>query len=462
MAGGVLSARRGGVLCHLTSLPGAAKSGTLGDAALRFLDFMQRAGLSVWQVLPLNPPDEYGSPYHSESLFALNAALIDPALGLNEPDALRRYVRTHRDAHEQFEAGQNYWLDDFCRFSVARALHGADWTAWPPALRKHDADALAAFDRAYAAALEAVRFSQFAISHGFAQLRAEATARNIHLFGDMPLYPAFESADVWSHQEVFLLDTHQRPSCVAGVPPDYFSETGQLWGNPVYDWDRLVETGFSWWIERVRAQLQLFDIARIDHFRGLEAFWAIPPDATSAVAGAWRPAPGNALLSALRDRFGPLPVVAEDLGVITPQVDALRESFDLPGMRVAQFAFSGDARNPHLPSNYVANTAAYTGTHDNDTTLGWYTSLDDSTRAEVDRLTGVTNGMPWALIDVVLGSVANLAVVPLQDFLSLDGAHRMNTPGETDGNWRWRFDSSQLTRKLADRIGSSLAKTGRL
>ena len=461
MAGGVLSERRGGILCHLTSLPGHGGTGTLGDSALRFLDFMQRAGLSVWQMLPLNPPDEYGSPYHSESLFALNTALLDPTLRLTEADALRRYVDVYANAYRRFVSDEAYWLTDFCRFSVARSLHGSDWTTWPTALRARDPDALGAFDRNQATALEQVRQSQFAVAHGFGQLRSEAADRDILLFGDMPLYPAFESADVWAHQDAFLLDADQRPSYVAGVPPDYFSATGQLWGNPVYDWDRLAATGFTWWIERMKAQLRLFDIVRIDHFRGLEAFWAVPPDAIDAAPGTWRTAPGHAFLNALRERIDPLPVVAEDLGVITPQVDALRTSFGLPGMRVAQFAFSGDPDNPHLPRNYLANTVAYTGTHDNDTTLGWYSSLDEATRGEVDRVTGVVAGMPWALIDLVLRSVANLAVVPLQDFLSLDGSHRMNTPGETDGNWSWRFGRSQLTPQLADRIRASLVTCGR-
>ena len=225
------------------------------------------------------------------------------------------------------------------------------------------------------------------------------------------------------------------------------------------DWQKQISHGG---FERVKAQLRLFDVVRIDHFRGLDAFWAVPPDATSAAAGEWRTAPGRAFLNALRDRFDPLPVVAEDLGVITPEVNALRESFDLPGMRVAQFSFSGDADNPHLPRHYVANTVAYTGTHDNDTTLGWYRSLDERTRAEVDRMTGTSVDMPWALIDVVFESAANLAVVPMQDFLGLDGAHRMNTPGETEGNWAWRFERSQLTPQLAERIRSSLAATDRV
>jgi 4-alpha-glucanotransferase len=461
MAGDVLSARRGGVLCHLTSLSGRGAIGTLGSDALAFLDFLHRAGLSVWQMLPLNPPDEYGSPYCSDSLFALSTALLDPSLGLSEAGTLRRYARARGDAYERFETQQAYWLPDYRRFRIAAAIHGTDWTSWPETLRRRDPDALHRFDRKHREALDAIGFGQFAIGDGLARLRAEAAARNVRLFGDMPLYPAFESADVWAHQDIFLLDAHQRPRYVAGVPPDYFSATGQLWGNPVYDWARLEETHFAWWVERVKAQLELFDLVRIDHFRGLHAFWAVPPGANNAAAGAWHAAPGHAFLNALRQRFDPLPVVAEDLGVITPQVDALRESFGLPGMRVAQFAFSGDPDNPHLPRNYIANTVAYTGTHDNDTTLGWYRGLDTRTRTEVDRLAGTTE-MPWALIDVVVESVANLAMVPMQDFLGLDGAHRMNTPGEAAGNWRWRFERSQLTPLLADRIRACLAANGRV
>lgn len=462
MTRGLLSTRRGGILCHITSLPGPAATGTLGAGALEFVDFMQQSGLSVWQMLPLNPPDEYGSPYHSESLFALNAALLDPSLGLTDSTALKRYANARSNAFRTFEFERRFWLADFCRFSVARVLHGADWTSWPEGLRTRDADTLVRFDLKHAAAMEAVSHQQFAIADGFAALRAEAALRGIVLFGDMPLYPAFESADVWAHQDVFQLDASQRPLYVAGVPPDYFSANGQLWGNPVYDWGRLEATGFAWWIERMQAQLRLFDVVRIDHFRGLDAFWAVPPDASSAIAGEWRAAPGRKFLSALRARFDPLPVVAEDLGVITAEVNALRDAFGLPGMRVAQFAFSGDSNNPHLPDNYVANTVAYTGTHDNDTTLGWYGSLDQRTRMEVDRTAGNTEGMPWALIEVVFGSRANLAIIPMQDFLGLGGSHRMNTPGETQGNWRWRFERSDLTPQLGERIRSHLAAHGRV
>lgn len=456
------SSRRAGVLCHITSLPGPGPTGTLGASAIDFLDFMTLAGLSVWQMLPLNPPDAHGSPYHSESLFALNTALRGPGLELARHTRLSPYAPARSDAFDQFCEEQSHWLADFCRYSVASGLYGSDWSRWPDALRTHDLDALHQFDRQHRAQLEQLSFDQFVVDHGFVALRSAAHARGIALFGDMPLYPAFDSADVWAHQDLFLLDDAQRPRCVAGVPPDYFSKTGQLWGNPVYDWGRMAQTGFAWWIERMTAQLRLFDIVRIDHFRGLEAYWAVPSDASSAIAGAWQPGPGRALLRAFAQRFDPLPVVAEDLGVITPQVNALRDEFLLPGMRVAQFAFSGDPDNPHRPENYVANTVAYTGTHDNDTTLGWYRSLDERTRLEVDRLAGIDESMPWALIHVVLHSLANLAIVPMQDFLSLDGRHRMNTPGEAEGNWHWRFERDGLSTELAARIRAMLVASGRI
>jgi len=453
--------RRAGVLCHITSLPGPGPSGTLGAGAVRFLDFIARSGLSIWQILPLGPPDEHGSPYHSASLFGLDHALLDPALDLTSAGRLRRYAQQRGAAFERFVAAQAHWLEDFCRFTVLAGRLGTDWSSWPEGLRSRDAAALERLDRDQREALEIARLYQFAIDDGIAQLRSEAARRGVLLFGDMPLYPAFESADVWAHQDLFLLDASQRPRYVAGVPPDYFSATGQLWGNPVYDWARLSATGFAWWIERFEAQLRLLDLVRIDHFRGLEAFWAIPAGAERALAGAWRPAPGRALLRALRERFGRLPVVAEDLGVITPAVDALRDEFALPGMRVLQFAFSGDPDNPNLPDNYAANAVAYTGTHDNDTTVGWYRSLDAPTRASVDALVGTDAEVPWPMIDAVLRSAAQIAIVPMQDFLGLDSRHRMNTPGRADGNWRWRLDERELTAPLAQRIASLLRASGR-
>jgi 4-alpha-glucanotransferase len=456
-----LARRRGGVLCHISSLPGAHRGGTLGTQALRFLDFMARAGLTVWQVLPLNPPDRFGSPYHSASLFALHEGLVDPALDVTNAQQLRRYTDRRGEAFERFLRSEAYWLTDYCRFRTATVHHGADWYAWPEGLRSHDAQALARFDRRWRPQLEAARLAQFAVHDAVTSLREEAASRGVLLFGDMPLYPAYASADVWAHQALFELDDGGRPRRVAGVPPDYFSADGQLWGNPLYDWQALARTDYAWWTERLAAQLRLLDVVRIDHFRGLEAYWAVPRDAASAVSGAWCTGPGDALLRALRARWDPLPVVAEDLGIITPQVTALREAFALPGMRVLQFAFSGDSTNPHLPANYVAHTVAYTGTHDNDTTVGWYESLDAPTRGQVAGVVDASLGMPWSLIDAVFRSRANTAIVPMQDYLGLDSTHRMNTPGVAAGNWRWQMSAGQMSDDLAQRIRAMLQATGR-
>ncbi len=454
--------RRAGVLCHITSLPGPLPFGTFGPAAREFIDFVADAGLTIWQMLPLNPPDAYGSPYHSPSLFALDANLLDPALALGDRTNLEHFVSARSDAFERFAAAQAFWLTDYCRYATAASLYGPHWPDWPISLRLRASDALEAFDREHRSALDEIAMRQFAADEGFANLRFEAAARGVALFGDLPLYPAFDSADVWAHQDTFQIDANQRPRWVAGVPPDYFSEVGQLWGNPVYDWERLADTGFSWWVERLRSQLRLFDIVRIDHFRGLEAYWAVPPDATRASAGHWRPGPGRALLDTLQARLEALPIVAEDLGVITPEVNALRDAFDLPGMRVLQFAFSGDPDNPHLPGNFAENTVVYTGTHDNDTSLGWYRALDERTRADVERLLPPDEPFPWSLIRTAFASVGRDAIVPLQDFLELATEGRMNTPGVAAGNWRWRFESARLTPDLAARIHAALIETGRV
>lgn len=454
----LLESRRAGVLCHLTSLPGPFRHGTVGSDALKFLDWLAECGFSVWQMLPLSPPDRFGSPYSSVSLFAMDATLRDPALELSA-GALRMYAHHRSDAFERFRTTAAGWLTDYCRYSVARRAHGEDWITWPALLRQRDADALTRFDARHARAIEQVQLAQFAVHDGFLGLKGAAAERGIALFGDMPLYPALTSADVWSQQRFFELGKDGRPALVAGVPPDYFSATGQLWGNPIYAWDALERSGFRWWIARLEAQLELFDLVRIDHFRGLEAYWAVPAEAASATAGSWFPAPGHALLSALADHFDPLPIAAEDLGVITPEVDALRESFGLPGMRVLQFAFSGDPDNPHLPANYAANTIAYTGTHDNDTTLGWYRSLPEDVRRTVREF--ADGPLPWAMLEVLWRCVANLAIVPMQDLLALDSRHRMNTPGRAEGNWRWRFDWSQIDSGLAAKVRSRLSECGR-
>ncbi|HHQ42406.1 MAG TPA: 4-alpha-glucanotransferase, partial [Chromatiales bacterium] len=304
---------------------------------------------------------------------------------------------------------------------------------------------------------------QFVFERQWQALRAAAHARGILLFGDLPLFVALDSADVWAHRALFALDAEGRPTRVAGVPPDYFSETGQLWGNPLYEWEAHERERFRWWVERLRTQLARFDLVRIDHFRGLEACWEIPAGARTAMEGRWVPAPGMRLLERLRRAFGGLPLVAEDLGVITPAVEALRERFGLPGMRVLQFAFGGDAANPHLPHNHVPHAVVYTGTHDNDTTVGWHAALEPGARAHLEAyLGGAAGEMPWPLLRMALASVARLAVIPMQDALGLGSEARMNRPGRTEGNWRWRFQWDQVPSDLAARLRGLLGLYGRL
>jgi 4-alpha-glucanotransferase len=455
-----LSQRRAGVICHPTSLPGPGACGTLGDGSRRFVEFLAASRLRLWQLLPLNPPDVHGSPYQSPSLSACSTALIDWRLVDAEGGVLAR-VEQAGGAFDDFCRAHADWLDDFALFSVASRHFEAPWWRWPAPLRHRDAEALAAFGCDHRQALELVRAEQFVVYDQWRRLRREANDCDIVLLGDMPLYPALASADVWAHQPFFRLDAEGQPLEVAGVPPDYFSATGQLWGNPVYAWDALAADGFRWWLARLRVQLGLFDVVRIDHFRGLEAYWSVPAGAVNAMGGRWCAAPGAELLQRVREAFPAMPLVAEDLGIITPEVEALRDGFDLPGMRVLQFAFSGDPLNPHLPQHYVPHTLAYTGTHDNDTTLGWYRSLPAALRSEVDRFLGGHPAMPWAMIERVFASAANSALAPMQDYLELDGRARMNTPGLADGNWRWRFEDAQLDARLARRIRATVERHDR-
>jgi 4-alpha-glucanotransferase len=448
------------VLCHVTSLPGPGTPGILGDAALRFVEFMADAGLSIWQVLPLNPPDSHGSPYQSTSLSACSTGLADWR-AVERAGGLESWLRGRESRYAHFLRESAAWLDDFACFTVAARVFAGPWWSWPAPLRARQPEAVAAFATRHAAAVEDVCARQFVVFEQWQHVRRAANERDILLLGDMPLYPALASADVWANRGYFRLDASGQPLAVAGVPPDYFSATGQLWGNPLYDWEVLARDGFRWWLARLRAQLALFDVVRIDHFRGLEAYWSVPAGARDASGGHWCAAPGHALLEAVRTTFPDLPLVAEDLGIITPEVEALRDAFGLPGMRVLQFAFSGDPLNPHLPEHYVPHTLAYTGTHDNDTTLGWYRSLDDAARAVVDHYLDGAPDMPWAMIERVFACRARSALVPLQDYLALDGRARMNTPGVAEGNWRWQADAAALTPALAARIRAAVLAAGR-
>ncbi len=432
----VLDRRRAGVLLHLSSL-----EAPLGRGGRAFIDWLAQAGFSVWQMLPVGPTGPDGSPYWGRSDYAGNPLLIDPD---ERPEA-------HGEAYAAFIAASAHWLDDYSLFvALGAAYGGVPWWDWPEALRDRHPDALTRARHELAAELEQVKAEQFAFAWQWERLRQHAHSRGVRLFGDLPFYVAPDSAETWAHREQFQLDATGRPRAVAGVPPDYFSETGQLWGNPLYDWERMSHDGFTLWRRRIGQQLARFDLLRIDHFRALAAHWAVPADAADARAGAWHETPGRALMQAVRQDYGELPLVAEDLGIITEDVTALRKELGLPGMRVLQFAFSGESDNPHLPHMHEPDCVVYTGTHDNDTVLGWYRSLDERTRHHVDfLLRSSPESVSEAMIRAALGSVARLAIVPVQDLLALGSEARLNTPATTEGNWKWRLSMDALTPELA-------------
>ncbi len=455
----VFQKRRAGVLLHITSLP----SGRLGEDAYRFVDFLEQAGVSVWQMLPLGPTHSDGSPYQCLSAHAGNSRLIcmkslkqQPWANASEIAGSKRSAKIAQAYHQflqkasnedkqalsSFVESQQYWLDDYVMFCEIRLLQQQrGWFHWPVALRDRHEMALQKIRIDREDALNIRRFEQFVFSQQWQALKHYANERGVLLFGDMPIFVAHDSVDIWANPELFTLDNEGQPEKVAGVPPDYFSETGQRWGNPLYRWDEHGKTGFLWWQQRLQTQLELFDLIRIDHFRGFEACWEIPVECDTAIDGQWVKAPGDALFSQLLSAFGELPLVAEDLGIITDEVTALREKYGMPGMKILQFAFGGEASNPYLPHQHCQDSVAYTGTHDNNTTLGWFETLDDSTRRHVYQYFGeTTESMPWLLIRAALQSVSELAVIPMQDLLALDGQHRMNVPGTIEDNWIWRFD----------------------
>jgi 4-alpha-glucanotransferase len=437
MRTGVLDRRRAGVLLHLGSLEAG-----LGRSGRAFIDWLASAGFTVWQMLPFGPTGPDGSPYWVRSDFAGNPAFIDPT-ELPDPGG---------GAFDDFANASHAWLEDFALFQVLSDRHaGAPWWDWPAADRDRDAHAVLRARHEMASQIHRVKLEQFAFAVQWRRLREYAHARGVALFGDLPFYVAPDSAETWIHRRQFQLDPLGRPTAVAGVPPDYFSATGQLWGNPLYDWEAMRHDGFRFWRERVRHQLDRFDLLRLDHFRALAAHWAVPASAPDARSGEWRHTPGNDLLRLLKDDLGSLPLVAEDLGVITEDVEALRRHFGLPGMRVLQFAFSGEGNNPHLPHMHERDSVVYTGTHDNDTSLGWFNTLESGARRWVEVFLRFTPGsMPDALIRQVLGSVGCLAILPAQDVLALGSEARLNTPGTATGNWSWRLPSGALHAGLAE------------
>lgn len=492
--------RRSGILLHPTSLPGRYGIGTLDRAAYQWVDFLQQARQSLWQVLPLGPTGYGDSPYQSFSTFAGNPYLInvealvqegllDQALLAQAPHfpedrvdfgaiftwklpLLRQAAATfsrqataaqHAD-FEQFCQAEAEWLDDFALFMALKDAHnGQPWTQWAMALRGRQPTALKAAISAHATAIHAHKFNQWIFFRQWQQLKSYANANNIQIIGDIPIFVAMDSADTWTNPGQFFLDETFHPTVVAGVPPDYFSATGQLWGNPLYRWNKMKADGYAWWLRRIRAALKLYDIVRIDHFRGFAGYWEVPAGEETAINGQWVKGPGTDLFNTIQHALGTLPIIAEDLGEITPDVIELRDQFNLPGMKILQFAFSTDASDKFLPHNYTRNFVVYTGTHDNDTSVGWYQgSATEHERDHFRRYLRTDGHDPaWTLLDAAFRSVAVMTLAPLQDLLDLDSSARMNFPGRAEGNWTWRFTPDQLSGLVAARLRETTLIYGR-
>ena len=491
--------RAAGILMHPTSLPGAYGIGELGQQAHAFVDQLVEGGQSLWQVLPLGPTGYGDSPYACFSALAGNPMPIDlPQLGeqgdiaaadlARVPDfpadrvdfgpvitfkfeILRRAARTFHDhatweqhtAFDRFCHENDDWLDDFALFMALKNAHGgAVWNTWERGLVSRQPATLAAWRERLSEDVFAQRYFQFRFFQQWQALKAYANGHGIRIVGDIPIFVAFDSVDVWAHPELFYLDEDLLPTDVAGVPPDYFSPTGQLWGNPLYRWDRLAQDGYRWWVRRFEQTFSTVDIVRLDHFRGFAAYWSVPSDESTAVNGHWEKGPGAGFFTAIKDALGELPIIAEDLGHITEDVLELREKFSLPGMNVLQFAFTSDAGNPYLPHNVRNNSVIYTGTHDNDTTVGWYESREDEELGACRRYLGPTDEpINWALARLAYRSVADLAIIPLQDVLGLGTEARMNTPGKLGNNWSWRFQTGDILPEHLDKLNDMALTYGR-
>lgn len=437
------------MLLHPTSLPG----GVLDHNVERFLDWMVVAGLTVWQMLPLGPPHGDRSPYQVYSAHAMNPQLL-PARAADE--------QIEEQVFSAFEQAERYWLDEYALFVALHEHFDQQWSCWPRQFRFRDQQALQLFAREHQARIRQLKWEQCLLFRRWDQIKQLAHERDILLFGDLPIAVAYDSADVWAHPRLFKLDEQLQPTVVAGVPPDYFSPTGQRWGNPHYNWQLMEHNNFVWWRARVATAMRKVDMLRIDHFRGLQALWEIPATAQTAVEGRWVETPGRQLLTLLQADFPSMPFVAEDLGVITDEVVALREDFALPSMSVLQFGFSGDGDNPHSVTNQVENSVVYTGTHDNNTTCGWFDDLEPQLQREVlASLPQDVGPMPWPLIEAALHSVAWLAIIPMQDWLGLDGSQRTNTPGTVENNWSWRFGWAQIPSALAAKIHTAVVRNKR-
>lgn len=493
--------RASGILLHPTSLPGEFGIGDLGPQAFKFIDFLAETGQAYWQILPLGPTGYGDSPYQCFSAFAGNTLLISPEKLVEDelltadqiaakpefpngkvdfggvynwknqllPQAFESFHHVTsvdlRGKFESFMQDHAWWLDDYAMYRAIKRSRGQRaWYEWDQPLKLRDADALTKAAEGLFGDIQAEKFYQFLFFKQWAAVKQYAANNNIRIIGDIPIFIALDSADVWRHQDQFKLNADGSAKVVAGVPPDYFSKTGQLWGNPIYDWDAMGRDGFKWWIDRVRHTLDTVDIVRVDHFRGFAAAWEVPGGDATAENGRWVDVPGKELFTALQSALGTLPVIAEDLGVITPDVEELRDSFGFPGMKILQFAFGGDAKNHDLPHNYINNCAAYTGTHDNDTTVGWWHSQAGagSTRDEkaisrehdycLKYLNSDGTKINWDFIRAVWASVADTAIAPMQDLLGLGTEGRMNLPASTQGNWYWRYWDGAVTEEIKARL----------
>jgi 4-alpha-glucanotransferase len=491
--------RSSGILLHPTSLPGSLGIGDLGEHAYRFVDMLIECNQSLWQICPLGPTGYGDSPYQCFSAFAGNPLLISlEALidkGWLEAHDLEGHdvFHDHRvdfgqvitfkfgilwRAYERFAASvsaeqqhafnafceqQQEWLDDYALFMALKAHHhGAVWNTWELDLVHRTPTILEQWRRELASQVEYQKFLQWVFSDQWLALKAYANEKGLKIVGDIPIFVAFDSADSWAHRDLFFFDKDGDPECVAGVPPDYFSPTGQLWGNPLYRWDVMKERGYAWWISRLAKTLELVDMVRLDHFRGFAAYWRVPADEDTAINGAWVPGPGKDFFQAVEQALGTLPIIAEDLGVITDDVTALRTAFDLPGMKILQFAFDSGEENDYLPHTYDKNCVVYTGTHDNDTILGWYQKCSDHDRQWVHSyLRTDGHDICWDFIHAAWSSVADIAIIPLQDLLCLDSSARMNTPATTGNNWTWRFTWDMITPERKERLQAMTKIYGR-
>ncbi|MER3433921.1 MAG: 4-alpha-glucanotransferase [Leptolyngbya sp. ERB_1_1] len=482
--------RSSGILLHPTSLPSQFGIGDLGRSAYEFVDFLAKSGQTLWQILPLAPTGYEHSPYTMNfSVFAGNPLMISleqlAEEGLLKPDELipleggservefdrvipykTKLLKLAFDRFkpesdfDQFCQQQSQWLDDFALFmSLLEANPGKNWNQWDSAIARRDPDAIEAVSATLKTAIQFHQFLQFKFFEQWMKLRQYANSKSIQIIGDISIYVCHNSADMWANPEIFKLDRETfEPTFIAGVPPDYFSATGQLWGNPVYDWDQLQKSNYEWWIQRFQTTLQYVDIVRVDHFRGFQAYWQVPAGEETAINGEWIEAPGAEFFETLGERLGKLPILAEDLGIITPEVEALRDHFNFPGMKILQFAFGDDGSNTHLPHHYVQNSIVYPGTHDNDTAIGWWNTATPQEKEFFAQYIGYTpdpSNIHWVLVRMAFASVAVWAIPALQDILGLDGRSRMNDPSQNAGNWRWRYVSSDLlTDELAETLRS--------